>query len=317
MSDLLAQTAPDGVLLLGAAGALGVAAAAAVIAVGSRVSREMAPVVAQLSEIQRRQNRQRIASASPVFALVLTLLPIPTFLGKRLPARQVKSELAHWYARAGWPGGLSDDELFGLGILVGLAIGALVSLGLSILAPFPLGLIGFVMAALGPTLVKGHFQSEAKTREKAIGRTLPYVIDLLVLTMKSGASLPIALRRVADDYRGHPVGEEFRMMINDFDMGSTSREAWENLAKRAPIPVVKVMVDDVLQSEELGQPIADTLERLSDRSRTRRVQDAKATAGQAKVMVLMPMMLVFFASLLLLFAPFIVRYLTGTFGEQG
>ena len=40
----------------------------------------------------------------------------------------------------------------------------------------------------------------------------------------------------------------------------------------------------------------------------RRVQEATETAGKAKVMVLVPGMLVFAATLELLFAPFIVRY---------
>jgi pilus assembly protein TadC len=77
------------------------------------------------------------------------------------------------------------------------------------------------------------------------------------------------------------------------------------------VSVVRTFVDDVIQSEELGRPIADTLERLADRVRVRRVQEAVDTAGKAKVMVLVPGMLVLMATLLVLFAPFIVRWYYG------
>ena len=72
-----------------------------------------------------------------------------------------------------------------------------------------------------------------------------------------------------------------------------------------------VFCDDLIQSEELGRPVSESLERLAERVRTQRVQEATETAGRAKVLVLIPITLVFVAVLLLLFAPFIVRYFYG------
>ena len=45
------------------------------------------------------------------------------------------------------------------------------------------------------------------------------------------------------------------------------------------------------------------------------MQDATDTAGRAKVLVLIPGMLVFIAVLILLFSPFAVRYFYGGYGE--
>ena len=72
--------------------------------------------------------------------------------------------------------------------------------------------------------------------------------------------------------------------------------------------MVTTFVDDLLQSEELGRPIADTLESLADRVRTIRTQDAIDTAGKAKVMVLVPGTLILLACMIMLFAPFIVKF---------
>jgi tight adherence protein C len=123
------------------------------------------------------------------------------------------------------------------------------------------------------------------------------------------------MERVVTDYSGHPIGAEFGAVLADMEMGVTKSDALENLAARNPIPAVRTFADDLNQAEELGRPIADTLERLSDRSRQRRVQEATEMAGQASVMVLVPGMLVFVAVLILLFAPFAVRYFYGGYTE--
>src|SRR5690606_7767567 len=100
----------------------------------------------------------------------------------------------------------------------------------------------------------------------------------------------------------------FRAALTDMEMGVTTRDAFEALASRAPMPAVRTFVDELVQSDELGRPVADTLEELADRTRERRIQEATEIAGKAKVKVLVPGMLVLVATMLLLFAPFIVKF---------
>ena len=85
----------------------------------------------------------------------------------------------------------------------------------------------------------------------------------------------------------------------------------QNLYQRVPTEPMRLFVDDLVQGEELGRPLADIFERQADQSRVRRVQDATDTAGKAKVLVLIPGMLVFISVLILLFAPFFVRWYYG------
>ena len=79
---------------------------------------------------------------------------------------------------------------------------------------------------------------------------------------------------------------------------------------------VPPLTDALVQSEELGWPLAETLEGLADRLNGERVLRAQATAGAAGVYVMLPSTLVLLSAVLLLFAPFIVRYLvTGTLAD--
>ncbi|MEM8836430.1 MAG: type II secretion system F family protein [Planctomycetota bacterium] len=308
-------------VLFAAAIGLGVATALAWLA-GSAASRPRKLSTSsalgdlQISDEQREIYRGRADQAEGIMRLALLFMPVALPLVQAIPMEKTRAELLGWYARAGFPGGFDDDEVMGAAFLTGFGLAALFAIVLWLLFDNVLVFVlPFVLFAAGPSMMKGTYKSEAIKREKAINRTFPYVLDLLVLTMKSGASLQIAMERVTEDYAGHPVGDEFRNIMTDINMGSTTVEAFQNFGNRVPIPMIRLFVDDVLQSQELGQPIADTLERLADAAKKRRIQDAMDYAGKAGVLVLIPSMIVFMAALLLLFAPFIVRYLDGSFGE--
>jgi len=245
-----------------------------------------------------------------LMGLAHPFLPLSTAIGKALGLDSLRKTLSERYARAGYPGGLDDDELIGLGLLVGipLAIPAMVLLSAvnPLLAP-----LGLLVTVAGPGLLSSNYNSQGKRRELAIARVMPFVLDLLVLTMRAGASLQQAVERVAADYIDHPIGREFGAVLGDLATGTTAREAFENMQERVPIPAVRAFVDDLVQGEELGRPLAEIFERQADQSRIKRVQDATETAGKAKVLVLIPGMLVFIAVLILLFAPFFVRWYYG------
>jgi len=142
---------------------------------------------------------------------------------------------------------------------------------------------------------------------------MPYVLDLLVLVLRSGTSLNIALARVVGDYQDHPVGEELGQMLSEIEMGAPRTEAVRRLAERVGHTDISAMAESMVQSEELGWPLADTLERQADRMAAERVLAAQAKAGAAGVWVMLPSTLVLVGAVMLLFGPIIVRYMQGGF----
>jgi hypothetical protein len=81
------------------------------------------------------------------------------------------------------------------------------------------------------------------------------------------------------------------------------------MADRVKLQDITMLVDSIIQSEELGWPLADTLSRLADSINAERVLNAQATAGAAGVYVMLPSTLVMLSAILLLFAPFVLKYL--------
>lgn len=265
------------------------------------------PVVAVIHDAHRRIRKEQARKDSTLFSLAMSLMPVLVPIVRRLPMGSMRESITERYAAAGWPGGLDDDEVLALGILVGIALAVPLFVVFILLKPL-LAPIALVALFIGPGLSSSRLSGMATARQKSLTRTMPYVLDLLTLTIRAGASLNMAIQRVTSDFEDLPIGVEFRATMTDIDMGVNTKEAFQNLALRAPVKVIKDFVDDLVQSEELGRPIADTLEALADRTRVRRIQDAIDTAGKAKVMVMVPGTLVLLATMLLLFAPFIVKF---------
>ncbi|HEX8876291.1 MAG TPA: type II secretion system F family protein [Phycisphaerales bacterium] len=267
------------------------------------------------AELRREFNRVLVTrgvktSAGGVLGVATALIPLVLPISRRLPLDGLRRSYSEQYARAGWPGGLEDDELPAIALVLGVGIACVLgAFGALLQGPPGLIVAALVGFATGPMLVSASLSGRVRERDKAITRTIPFVLDLLVLTMRAGASLQIALRQVCEDYRGHPIGVEFAATLADIERGSTARQAFVNFASRAPVPIVKYLVDEIVQSDELGRPIATTLERLADQTRVRRVQDATSTAGAAKVAVLAPGVLILFAVLIVLLAPFGLKIL--------
>jgi len=135
------------------------------------------------------------------------------------------------------------------------------------------------------------------------------VMDLIVLCLRSGTSLHVALNRVAQDYAGHPVGDEFGQVLLEINLGVPRSQAFRHLVDRVPDLETRELIDTITQAEELGWPLADAIEQLADRLNSQRVVKAQDTAGVAGAMVMLPSALVMASAVLLLFGPTIVRLL--------
>jgi tight adherence protein C len=74
---------------------------------------------------------------------------------------------------------------------------------------------------------------------------------------------------------------------------------------------VRTFVANVVQAEQRGTPLVEILAIQADVARTRRFQTAEKIAGRAGVMVLLPLMLIFMATILVLFGGLIVKGIRG------
>jgi tight adherence protein C len=185
---------------------------------------------------------------------------------------------------------------FAGGGTAGLIIGLLLDLG---------GIAVIAGALLGGVLPYLQISGEAQERSKAINRGLPYVIDLMALSMGAGLDFPGAVRQVVEKSSNpkDPIVEEFTLILQTLNLGRTRKEALLELAKRAPTDSVVEFTNALIQADERGNPVAEVLAIQASVYRNKRSVRAEESAAKAGVAMVGPLMLVFLALMGLLLGP--------------
>jgi tight adherence protein C len=227
-------------------------------------------------------------------------LPAPRDLGGRLDA-------------AGRPGGLGEREAMAAKLAAAL-VGAVAGLLAAATAP---GRLGLLLAALAP--VTGFLAPDlwlarlGRARARAARRELPGLLDLLRVTVESGASLTEAMRAVGAEGRG-PLAAEWRAAGRRVALGAPLSDAFHDVRRRLPLPELAALAAALERSRRHGVPLAETLRAQAREARAALSREAREHAARAgpKIQVVVALLLV--PSVLLLVAAALVSALAGSGG---
>ena len=147
-----------------------------------------------------------------------------------------------------------------------------------------------------------------KRRHFAIMRALPFVLDLLTLSVEAGMDFMSALQRNCEQRKLDPLNEELIRMTREIQVGTPRRTALRNMSARVRQPDLGGVVHALVQADELGVPIGSILRIQSDQLRSRRFDRAEKLAHEAPVKMLGPLMLCIFpAVFVILLAPLLMQ----------
>lgn len=166
-----------------------------------------------------------------------------------------------------------------------------------------------VTVALTAWGLRRRLAAQAAARLRAIKRRMPFLLDLLTLLMEAGSTFLNALKQAVDEFRGHPVSEEFGRVLADMSMGKTRMEAFQSLRDRLADDEIGSIIGAILQGEHLGTPLAHIFRMQADVLRIKRTQRAETIAGEAGVNMLLPGVLVMAATVIIILGPFLLNYL--------
>jgi tight adherence protein C len=146
------------------------------------------------------------------------------------------------------------------------------------------------------------------TRHRSIQRALPFVLDILTLSVEAGMDFMTALRRNTEQQKIDALNEELIRVVRMIQLGKTRRDALRELSGRVNLPDLRSVVNALVQADELGVSIGSILRIQSDQMRQRRFERAERLANEAPVKMLAPLMLFIFPSVfIVLLAPILVR----------
>ena len=223
---------------------------------------------------------------------------------------------------AGFEGVLSGREFTAIKILSPIVLGTLWTVFSAILtaaltgSPFdsmfpPFALLGFALFYLQPMM---WLRGSLKRRHLSIMKSLPFVLDLLTLSVEAGMDFISALQRNCKSRKMDPLNEELLRMTKEIQIGASRKEALMNMAERVKQPDLKSVAYALVQADELGVSIGTILRIQSEELRDRRFDRAESLAAKAPTKMLGPLMLCIFpAVFIVLLGPVLNNVLKGSF----
>ncbi len=160
-------------------------------------------------------------------------------------------------------------------------------------------MICFVMAAGGFYGVPYLLTFITRRRQDRIDKTLPDVLDLLIVCMEAGLSLQGTINRVSDEIKHISVDlyKELQLTNAELRTGINREVALKNLGERTGVQNVKALVGLMIQSERMGASIVQSLRTHAGFLRVQRSQKAEEKAAKMPVKILFPMLLFIFPAI--------------------
>jgi tight adherence protein C len=234
-------------------------------------------------------------------------------LARRLPALAA-GELRQKLSRAGDPGNLTPAGFqavrYGMAALlaiVGLGVGLLLPLELPIIVRAPLA--GLMMAVAGYFLPLVWLNQRISVRRHQIQRSLAEATDLLTLVVESGMSLDEGLLSITERFH-NALGDEIGKVLREIRLGRPRMAALEHMADTCGVADLHHLVESIVQSDQMGVPIARLLRVQATEMRRRQRQTAQERAAQASSRMVFPMVGCIFPVLwIVLLGPAIIQIL--------
>ena len=139
--------------------------------------------------------------------------------------------------------------------------------------------LGVVFGLLFSTWMQIWLLYELRRRRSRIDRDLPDFLDVLTVTVRSGMPFRNALERVCENYMS-PISDEMMDTLREIRMGVPFRAAFLNVKERCDSENFDSFVVALLQSEELGTPIADALHSIVKEIRRERAEQVRQAAAK-------------------------------------
>jgi tight adherence protein C len=136
-------------------------------------------------------------------------------------------------------------------------------------------------------------RSQVESREEAILRQLPDIMDLLVICMEAGLGFTAAVSRTVANLEGE-MSDEFALALSEMRVGASRSDALSGLAERVQIPEVRSFVMAIRQADQFGISVSTVLRDQAEDMRVARRQAAQEKAQKAPVKMLVPMVFCIF-----------------------
>ncbi len=203
---------------------------------------------------------------------------------------------------------------------IGAMVFALIGFGLFFVLLHQAALIGvlfaLIFAIIGSYAPNLWLTLAIRSRQRAIVRALPDVLDLIVVSTEAGQSFDQSLKRVTD-YWQNALTEELNRILAEMRLGRTRREALTSASERIQLTEMSNLISAITQADELGVSIGKVLRVQANQLRVVRRQRAEELAHQAAIKMLFPLVFMIFPAMLAVLLGPAIPLIMETFAHLG
>jgi tight adherence protein C len=169
-----------------------------------------------------------------------------------------------------------------------------------------------VMAIVGFFYPNIWLKGLISNRAEDIQRAMPFIVDMLALSVEAGLDFMAAIQRVIEKAPSSPLVEEFETLIKETKIGSSRAEGLRQMGWRVNIIEINSFCATLIAADSVGASIGPILKQLSGELRVKRSSKAEQKGATAATKILIPM--IFFilpAVLVAIFAPMVLKLMSG------
>ena len=160
-------------------------------------------------------------------------------------------------------------------------------------------LVYTVAVTLGFLLPDWTLDYLIRKRKLELRLGLPDALDLMVVCVEAGLGIDQATKQIAEEMSiSHKeIADEFSIVNLEQRAGKSRSEAWRNLAQRTGESTVRSLVAMLIQTEQFGTSLGESLRVHASSLRTQRRQEVEELAAKTTVKLVFPLVLFIFPSL--------------------
>lgn len=279
-------------------------------------------VVGMVPDDSKKQMEQQLGlqgvssgQISPIIEVLRPLFRMFIPLVRGIKAQRYRDWIERRFVTAGLTGAMSADEFFAYKIVMAIIFWCMF---IGVLCKVITGwnehwVIDLVVLGVGSFFPEIWINGEVKRRQDEMRRSLPYIMDLLTLSVEAGLDFVAGLHKVVEKATAGPLVEELAFFLREIQIGASRQQALRNLAYRCDMAEISSFSALLIQADILGASIGPVLRAQSDLIRTQRYQRAERMGAHASQKILFPLILCIMpAVFVVIFGPIVLNFIYGS-----
>ena len=220
---------------------------------------------------------------SPVVSALRPVFTLLTPTVRWINAERYRAWIERKLVTAGMAGALTTDEFFGYKLIMSVAFwGLFIGLFAQVVVGWDPSIAAtIVVLIIGSFFPDAWLTGQVQERQNKILKALPYVMDLLTLSVEAGLDFVSGIHKVCEKSISGPLVDELSFFLGELQVGATRQQALRNLALRVDMKEMRSFSAMLIQADVLGASVGPILRAQSDLMRTARFQRAEREGAYA------------------------------------